>query len=465
MDFQQAESRFNALRDQLRDGTISRAEFVRAVGQIMVYDAYGRYWTLDPRTGHWLYFDGQTWQEAPGQTQLPTARAVAPTGAAPPPYVQEEAGGIPSWLLLGIVGLAALALCLLGTIALAIIVGVGAAGGPGPGGQGPTVQVQSPGDGAQLLVNQEIVVQSVATDPQGVTRIELWVDGNLSDVTTSPDPNGQPSLVAAQRWTFRQPGPHTIQVRARNRANAEGTSPLISVHVIGEGVTVTPPTGPDQTPGVSPIPCINDNVFVSDVTVPDGTRIQPGARVDKVWRLRNTGTCEWGAGYRWVYVDGEQMDAPESVAVPATAPGQEVDLRVVFTAPFTPGTYVSRWQMQTPDGARFGIVAVLNIVVRSAPTATPRPTATTKPVASPTPEPLISFYVDKKKIAPGDCTKLHWDVEYVKEVYLKEGDDPEYGVGGHGEKKICPTATTKYVLRVVKRDGQSEYREITVKVE
>ncbi len=462
MDFQQAEARFNALRDQLRDGVISRAEFVQAVAQILVYDAQGRYWTLDPRTGHWLYFDGRTWQEAPGQSQLPTARAVTPTGAAPPPYVQEEEGGAP-WLLLGIVGLAALALCLLGGIAAAIIVGAGAA--RGPGGQGPTVQVQSPAQGAQILVNQEVVVQSMATDPQGVTRIELWVDGNLSDVTTSPDPNGQPSLVATQRWTFRQPGPHTIQVRARNRANAEGTSSLISIQVIGEGATVTPPAGPDQTPGASPQPCTNDNAFVSDVTVPNGTQVQPGARVDKVWRLQNTGTCEWGAGYRWVYVGGEQMDAPESVAVPATAPGQEADLRVVFTAPVVPGTYVSTWQMQAPDGTRFGIEATLNIVVRSVPTATPRPTRTPTVTASPTPEPLISFWVEKNKITPGTCTKLHWDVEYVREVYLKEGDDPEYGVAGHSSKEVCPSVTTRYVLRVVKRDGQSEYREITVKVE
>jgi len=450
MDFQQAEARFNALREQLRDGTISRAEFVQAVAQILVYDSQGRYWTLDPRTGHWLYFDGQAWQEAPGQAQLPTARAVAPTGPAPPPYVGEEEGGTPGWLLLGIIGLAALALCLLGAIAVAIVVGIGVAGSSQPGA-GPVVQVQSPANGAQFQVDQEIIVQSQATDPQGVTRIELWVDDRLSDVTTSPDPNGQPTLIAAQRWTSRQPGSHTIQVRARNRTNAEGRSPLIGITVIGAA-------GPSPSP-----PCTDANVFVSDVTIPDGTVVLPGVSVDKVWRLRNTGTCDWGAGYRWVYVGGEQLAAPDSVPVPTTAPGQEVDLRVVFTAPSTPGTYISRWQMQDPAGNRFGIEATLSIVVRPAPT--PQPTATRTPVASPTPEPLISFWVEKDKIAPGECTNLHWDVEYVREVWLKEGGDPEYPEVGHKVKKVCPAATTKYVLRIVKRDGQSEYREITVKVE
>lgn len=468
MDFQQAEARFNRLRDQLRDGTISRAEFVQAVGQIMVYDAQGRYWTLDPRTGYWLYFDGQTWVEAPGQSQLPTTQAVAPVGAPPPPspYAPEEGG--PNWLLLGIAGLAVLAMCLLGGIAAAIIIGVGAARGPTTDDGGPSIQVQSPVNGTQFQVNQQIVVQSTAIDTQGVTRIELWVDGNLGPVTFSPSEGGQPILTAAQPWTFHQPGAHIIQVRARNRANAEGTSPLITVNVIGAGPSATPSTSPAQ-PGETPVPppCTNDSAFVSDVTVPDGTQVQPGARVDKVWRLRNTGTCEWGAGYRWVYVSGERMGSPDSVAVPATAPGQEADLRVVFTAPGIPGTYTSRWQMQAPDGTGFGTVAVLSIVVRPlAPTVTPRPTATHTPEASPTPKPMVSFSVDKKKIDSGKCTYLRWHVLYVREVWLKEGNDPEYSTVGHPpqEKEICPTVTTEYVLRIVRYDGGSEYYSVKVKV-
>jgi len=454
VEFQQAQARFNHLRGQLRDGTISRAEFVQAVGQIMVYDAQGRYWTLDPRTGHWLYFDGQTWVEAPGQAQLPTAQAMAPTGTRPPPYV-EEAGG-PSWLLLGIAGLTILAMCLLGGIAVAIIVGLGAGGGPATG-EGPAVQVQSPANGAQVRAGQELIVQSTATDAQGVTRIELWVDGTLGGVTTSPDEKGQQTLVAAQPWTFQQPGTHTIQVRARNRANAEGSSPLIAVTVVGEEPSVTPSA---ISPTIPPPPCANDNAFVSDVTVPDGTRVQPGAQVDKVWRLQNTGTCEWDAGYRWAYVSGEQMDAPDSVAVPATTPGQEADLRVMFTAPQTPGTYVSRWQMQAPNGALFGTVATLSIVVRA-----PSPTPTRTPAVSPTTGPQISFWVEKKKIAPGECTNLHWDVEYVREVWLKEGGDPEYPEVGHKVKKVCPTITTEYVLCIVKYNGENEYYKVTVKVE
>jgi hypothetical protein len=160
------------------------------------------------------------------------------------------------------------------------------------------------------------------------------------------------------------------------------------------------------------------------------------------------------------------MGSPDSVAVPATAPGQEADLRVVFTAPGTPGTYTSRWQMQAPDGTGFGTVVVLSIVVRPlAPTATPRPTPTHTPAASPTPERVFKFWVDKKKISVGQCTKLHWQVEYVCGVWLKEGGDPERDeVGGLQEREVCPTVTTTYVLRILKCNGESESQSITVKV-
>ena len=33
--------------------------------------------------------------------------------------------------------------------------------------------------------------------------------------------------------------------------------------------------------------------FVADVTIPDGTYINPGASFTKIWRLKNTGTCAW----------------------------------------------------------------------------------------------------------------------------------------------------------------------------
>jgi hypothetical protein len=54
---------------------------------------------------------------------------------------------------------------------------------------------------------------------------------------------------------------------------------------------------------------------------------------------------------------------------------------------------------------------------------------------------------------------LHWDVENVREVYL--GGE---GVVGHGDREVCPSATTTYRLRVVLHDGSEQVYEVTVEV-
>ena len=45
--------------------------------------------------------------------------------------------------------------------------------------------------------------------------------------------------------------------------------------------------------------------FITDVTVPDGAKYEPGATFKKTWRLKNIGTCTWdnillaGFQFRW----------------------------------------------------------------------------------------------------------------------------------------------------------------------
>src|SRR5512142_1040922 len=69
--------------------------------------------------------------------------------------------------------------------------------------------------------------------------------------------------------------------------------------------------------------------FVADVTVPDGTRYDPGATFTKTWRLRNIGTCTWTTSYSMVFDSGTQMGNTTSVAFPnSVAPGATVDVSV-----------------------------------------------------------------------------------------------------------------------------------------
>ncbi len=134
---------------------------------------------------------------------------------------------------------------------------------------------------------------------------------------------------------------------------------------------------PTNTPTPTPT-CADDAAFVSDVTVPDGTVSEPGEQIDKVWRLRNDGTCPWGEGYTLAFVSGDQMGAPSTQPVPAAAPGQTADVQVTMYAPQQDGTYKGFWQMQNPSGQLFGQTVVVVIVVQ-----TPTPTATLTPTPVP----------------------------------------------------------------------------------
>jgi hypothetical protein len=104
-------------------------------------------------------------------------------------------------------------------------------------------------------------------------------------------------------------------------------------------------THQSDTPMPAPSGCTPDAVFEADVTVPDGTQVEAGQAFVKTWRIRNTGTCDWDASYRLVFVDGEQMGGPDSVAVPETAAGESASVSVELVAPLEGGKHRGYWQM------------------------------------------------------------------------------------------------------------------------
>ena len=102
--------------------------------------------------------------------------------------------------------------------------------------------------------------------------------------------------------------------------------------------------------------CTDRAQFVSDVTVPDGTRFDPGATFTKTWRLRNVGTCTWTTAYTMFFFDGTQMGSTTSVNLPSnTAPGATVDVSVNMTAPNTTGRYRGFWKFKNAGGVIFGL--------------------------------------------------------------------------------------------------------------
>jgi len=211
-----------------------------------------------------------------------------------------------------------------------------------------------------------------------------------------------------------------------------------------------------ETPTPTPTGCTLDAAFVADVTVPDGTVFEPGARIDKIWRIRNSGSCPWESGSTWVFVSGDQMGAAPSQAVPTTAVGGNVDIGVTMYAPSAPGTYTGYWRMKSSDGQVFGQTSSVRIVVSSPATATP----TATPTSPPPPGAEISLTVDRDHINAGECTWVRARVEYVRTAYL----DGEPVIGGYKEKQVCPCNDTTYTLHVELTDGSTTDRAVTVHV-
>jgi hypothetical protein len=106
-------------------------------------------------------------------------------------------------------------------------------------------------------------------------------------------------------------------------------------------------------------------VYVSDVTIPDGTIVKPGSTVLKVWAIKNTGTTTWKTSYRLSYLDGLK-DAKEMLYVHLqneVKPALSINVGVTFTAPSNPGTYTSYWRLVNSDGQIFGETMSMKIVV------------------------------------------------------------------------------------------------------
>ena len=96
--------------------------------------------------------------------------------------------------------------------------------------------------------------------------------------------------------------------------------------------------------------------FITDVTVPDGAKYEPGATFKKTWRLKNIGTCTWTKSYSLVFDTGEQMSAPDSIKFPSEVkPGETIDINVDMTAPSKTGHYIGYWKFKNASGVLFGI--------------------------------------------------------------------------------------------------------------
>jgi hypothetical protein len=153
-------------------------------------------------------------------------------------------------------------------------------------------------------------------------------------------------------WTYPKSdqgeGVGYITVAVADGSNVENVN-------FGRDHITAPPTA-EPTVAPTPLACVDQAEFVRDVTIPDGTRLDPGNTFSKTWRLRNSGTCTWTPEYSIVFVSGSSMQSAKVVSLPGEVPvGSEVDLTLQMEAPTVNGDYVGSWKLRNASGSLFGI--------------------------------------------------------------------------------------------------------------
>ncbi|XP_055744852.1 next to BRCA1 gene 1 protein-like [Salvelinus fontinalis] len=103
-----------------------------------------------------------------------------------------------------------------------------------------------------------------------------------------------------------------------------------------------------------------------DENLPDGTRLRPGTKFIKYWKMRNTGSVSWSTEtklkFMWGNLAVASGDRWREVAVPFLQPGQVGVVSVALCAPALEGSYTSHWRL-AHGGEQFGPRVWCSIVV------------------------------------------------------------------------------------------------------
>lgn len=169
--------------------------------------------------------------------------------------------------------------------------------------------------------------------------------------------------------------------------------PTLSLTPTASPTQITPTPTHQSVPTSSPVSVCDNSVYISDVTIPDGTILAPGQTFVKTWMVQNTGSCTWSADYSITYVSGNAMGGSTTAIKQSVAPGSQAKVSVSLKAPTTEGTFTGYWRLTNQQGVAFGVSVFVKIVVsNSAATLTTTPTATSTSTVGPssTPTPTVN---------------------------------------------------------------------------
>jgi uncharacterized protein YkwD len=172
----------------------------------------------------------------------------------------------------------------------------------------------------------------------------------------------RPTTTAVDSLPVQPSSTPTTQAQVDTPATPQPSAvlPTLTVELSEPAPTIPATQGAEPPPSIptstSPgAPCLDEAVFVGDITVPDGTLFRPGEAFTKTWRVKNTGTCTWDTGYSLVYISGDIMNGNFNNPIGPTSPGELADVSVDMAAPMRGGEQTGYWQFKNASGQPFGV--------------------------------------------------------------------------------------------------------------
>jgi hypothetical protein len=181
----------------------------------------------------------------------------------------------------------------------------------------------------------------------------------LAAPTNTPPPTNTPQEFA----TFAPPSLDT--------GSALPTLSIEATSTGGFGPTPLPaftqPAGTAATQALGD--ACHNSAFEGDITIPDGTVLKGGEDFQKIWKLRNTGSCTWDEGYALVYIGGSSPDLDPYTfnfenSKDFVAGGAAINIAINLTAPCAVGKYEGHWRMRNDSNYYFGTILSVYIEVQ-----------------------------------------------------------------------------------------------------
>lgn len=194
--------------------------------------------------------------------------------------------------------------------------------------------------------------------------------------------------------------------------------------------------------------------YIADVTIPDDTVMEAGTEFVKTWRMENTGSTTWGDGCDFVFVNGNPMGSPTVVPLPSAAPGEQVDISINQAAPDTGGKHFGDWRLRNAQGAFFGELVYLRIIVP----------ATAEPEKAED-KPLPADEVIDLSFEPEKWRSTIWAITSIFESGRPEGNPAAYqtydaGIISYGKHQATlSSGTLNRVLQAYYRLSDSAARQ------